>query len=149
MNNWEIRANRCATKRIDRMESALADFRSGRISRQKFYGILRRETNFRGEFWEQFDDFSEQNRVFDAEYQLRCAAQGIAAEPSEREKIAKSLGMPVDSIIVGKVAAGEMTVHEAAPICEEIRYRHRSTDYDSLLRNGASKEEARDEMRAR
>lgn len=146
MNDWDIKANRHATARIERMELALADFQAGHISRQKFYGLLRRNTNFSGPFWDSNDgDYSEQNRVVAAAHRLSCEAKGIKTQPTDREKIAKELGMPVDSILVGKVLSGEMTREEAEPICATIRHRHRGTNYDRLLDAGLSKEQARDE----
>lgn len=148
MLNIEIRLNRAASARIEKVESALEQFLVGAISRQKFDGVCRTSYNFlrtdrMAEMWDADYDYVEQNRVGEAIDQAKAKAQGKAATMSPRSVLAKKLGMPSDSLIVGKVFAGSMTIEEATPICAAIRHRHEDTDYDLLLARGVSKEDAR------
>jgi hypothetical protein len=145
----EIKLNRAASARIERVENALYLFKSFKISRQKFYGVCRRAANFSrtermAELWDADYDYAEQGRVAEAINRAKAQAQGKAAPLSPRASLAKTLGMPSDSIIVGKVVTGQMTIDEATPICAAIRHRHKNTEYDALLTNGVSKDDARE-----
>jgi hypothetical protein len=150
--NTEIKIHRAASARIERVENALYLFQSFAISRQKFIGVCRTAFNFSrtermAEMWDADWDYCEQNRVAEAINQAKARAQGRSAPMSPRSAIAKTLSMPSDSMIVGKVVAGQMTIDEAAPICESIRHRHENTEYDALLARGVSKDDAREIIR--
>jgi hypothetical protein len=147
--NTEIKLHRLASARIERVENALYLFKSFKISRQKFVGVCRTACNFSrsermAEMWDADYDYAEQSRVAEAINQAKARAQGKSAPMSPRASLAKTLNMPSDSIIVGKVLSGQMTIDEAAPICESIRRRHEDTKYDALLTQGVSKDDARE-----
>jgi hypothetical protein len=150
--NTEIKIHRAASARIEKIEAACEQFIAGAISRQKFIGVCRTAFNFSrtermAEMWDADCDYCEQSRVAEAINQAKARAQGRSAPMSPRSAIAKTLSMPSDSMIVGKVAAGSMTIDEAMPICAAIRHRHENTEYDALLARGVSKEDAREIIR--
>ena len=163
MMNTEIKLHRLASARIEKVEAALEQFMEGAISRQKFHGVCRTACNFSrtekmAEMWDADCDYSEQNRVVEAINRVKLveSARHIKRgsiktrgeiNMSLRSGIAKTLNMPSDSIIVGKVVAGQMTIDEAAPICAAIRHRHKNTEYDALLARGVSKDDAREIIR--
>ena len=145
----EIKLHRAASARIEKVEAALEHFMAGAISRQKFAGVCRTAANFSctermAAMWDADYDYAEQNRVVEAIDRAKAQAQGKSAPMSPRASLAKTLNMPSDSIIVGKVVAGQMTIDEATPICAAIRHRHENTEYDALLARGVSKDDARE-----
>jgi hypothetical protein len=78
------------------------------------------------------------------------AWERLTGEKNSRyEAVAQELGMPVDSRTVARVIAEEITMEEAQKIAERIRFRHKNTDYEELLRQGYSKEDARAMMQYR
>lgn len=148
----EIKLHRLASARIANVENALYLFRSFSISRQKFHGVCRTACNFlrterMAAMWDADYDYAEQNRVVEAINRAKAQAKGKAATKSPRASLAETLSMPSDSIIVGKVLSGQMTIDEATPICAAIRHRHENTEYDALLAQGVSKDDAREIIR--
>ena len=145
----EIKLHRLASARIEKVDAALEQFAEGSITRQKFVGVCRTAYNFSrtekmAEMWDADYDYAEQGRVFEAINRAKAQAQGISAPMSPRSAIAKTLNMPSDSILVGKVLSGQMTIDEATPICAAIRHRHENTEYDALLARGVGRDDARE-----
>lgn len=148
MSYYEVdfKMERAATARIERMESALADFTAGRISRQKFYGTIRKETAFPQSLWESDEDYSHQNRVTSEADRIADAAKGLKTE-TPIAKAAKLLGMPERSLTVLDFVAGRISLEEATAAAERISHRHEKTDYDSLLASGVDRDTAREMIR--
>ncbi len=82
--------------------------------------------------------------MMDAWERLTGEAQNTSAKD-----VAEELGMPVNSRTVARVVAGELSMDEARNIAARIKERHEQTDYDDLLRQGYSKEDARAWMQHR
>ncbi len=81
---------------------------------------------------------------------MRPARERLTGKKGSRyEAVGRELGMPADSRTVARVVAEEISMEEAREIADRIRYRHESTDYEDLLRQGYSKEDARAAMQYR
>lgn len=143
-NDTDIRRNRSATVRIDKMTSALESYLRKKISIKELKVVLEKNTDFSQSLWEDDDDYTEQNRVHEAHDQIIDKINNVPLEQSKRQIIAIQLKMPESSMLVGQVLVGEIAIDDAQPIADAIRNRHVNTAYDKLLELGYSKENARD-----
>lgn len=143
-SDTDIRRNRSATARIDKMTSALESYLRKKISIKELKLTLKTNTDFSQSLWEDDEEYTEQNRVNEAHDQIIDKINGVPSEQSKRQTIAMELKMPESSMLVGQVLAGEIAMDDAQPIADAIRNRHINTAYDKLLELGYSKENARD-----
>jgi hypothetical protein len=73
----------------------------------------------------------------------------MGGERMTPKDIADMLGMPVNSITVRRTYQGKMDKEDAFRIAEQCNYRHRNTNYESLLHFGIPRKEARKKINKR
>ena len=76
-------------------------------------------------------------------------ARQAAKKREAREKLAESLGVRSDSRTLEAYLRGDIDAEEARRIGRVTAHRHEQTNYDDLLRQGYSREEARAMMQPR
>lgn len=147
--------DRSVETRIEKMESALAQYRRSEITRQKFFGVIRSAChtpeqigdwrNPRDTIWACEESYLWKNRLIDAAERIEAEYRKEKHE-SHFAAAAGLLGIPENSQTVRRYVAGEIDIQEAKRIAEIVAHRHEKTDYDTLLENGVDKETARQIM---